>query len=281
MRPIGETPTKAGSMPSAEAIDGVDIDHISVCMITLDEEQFLETCLQRLEPHFGHFAMLDMGSADRTVEIARDVFGSRLTLSHWPRQNLFQQGFSGARNAASSLSHRDWRLHIDADELMVLDQSTRRIVSRDGSFGDRAWKVRRRNLIGPSPATLGTDVLADYETSSLEQHVRLVRRGPAVEWIGFLHEEVFVEGERASVAAPEAFVTLDHVSHFKYLESRILKESFYAWMLMTAYFQPEIRIGMRPEYIEHTEKMWDYLYPIANEFGLREGLTHNWKNLSD
>lgn len=262
---------------SAQAVEGVDLDHVSVCMITHNEEEFLEPCLRSLQRHFGHVAILDMGSVDRTAQVARDVVGPRLSLTDWPRRNLFERGFAAARNAATLLADRPWAFHVDADELLVLDVPAGRIALKDGSSSSRpAWKVGRRNLIGLAPESLSTETLAAYEAASLEQHVRLFRRDPGVEWIGFLHEEIFVEGERSALGAPEADVSLDHVSHFKSLESRILKESFYAWMLLHAYFTPDIRAGMQPEYIAHTERMWDYLYPIGKEFGAREGLTCDW-----
>lgn len=254
----------------------LDFDQVVVCMITFNEEEFLAHSLRALQAHFGRFEILDMGSSDRTTTIAQDVLRTGLSITHWPRENLFRQGFAAARNAAMAEVDAPWVLHVDADELLVISDGARRITAREGRAGYPAWKVGRRNLVGPVPDRYERDVLAAYETSSLEQHVRLFRRDPAILWRGYLHEEIFVGDDRATFYAPLSDACLDHVSHFKAFEIRHRKEHFYAWMLMNAYFDPDIRRGILPDYMDYTERRFDVLFPMAVEYGTAEGLNVAW-----
>ena len=88
---------------------------ISLCMIVKNEQQSLLRCLRSAEPWVDEIIVLDTGSTDRTVEIARS-FGARV--EHFP----WCDDFAAARNAVKEYATCDWILSLDADE--VLDPNT-------------------------------------------------------------------------------------------------------------------------------------------------------------
>lgn len=80
---------------------------VSVCIITLNEEQNIRECLESVR-WVDEIVVIDSGSKDRTVPICEE-FGAR----------VYQQPFKGFRDqkndALDKVSH-EWILTIDADE---------------------------------------------------------------------------------------------------------------------------------------------------------------------
>jgi glycosyltransferase involved in cell wall biosynthesis len=84
---------------------------LSVCLIVKNEERFLKQCLERIEPYAYEIIIVDTGSTDNTIEIAKSF--SKVRLKHFTWIN----DFSAARNYCHSFATGDWILYIDADEM--------------------------------------------------------------------------------------------------------------------------------------------------------------------
>lgn len=84
---------------------------ISVCIIAKNEEKYIEECLRKLKPYHYEIVLVDTGSTDRTVEIARK-YTDRIFSFAWCND------FSAARNFAISKASHDLILHIDCDEFV-------------------------------------------------------------------------------------------------------------------------------------------------------------------
>jgi hypothetical protein len=82
---------------------------IDLVMIVRDEARCLARCLASARPFVDAMVIVDTGSADATVTIARDA-GARVHHFDWI------DDFAAARNHALSLSDAPWRLVLDADE---------------------------------------------------------------------------------------------------------------------------------------------------------------------
>ena len=82
---------------------------LALVMIVKNEERSLARCLESVRGHVDRMIILDTGSTDRTVEIARS-FGAEVHHYEW------QDDFAAARNAALELSDATWNLVLDADE---------------------------------------------------------------------------------------------------------------------------------------------------------------------
>lgn len=85
---------------------------ISCCMIVKDEEAFLEQCLRSVKDCVDEIIIVDTGSTDKTVDIAKK-YTDKVYFHPW------EGNFSKARNQALKYATGDWIFIIDADEELV------------------------------------------------------------------------------------------------------------------------------------------------------------------
>ena len=89
---------------------------ISLCMIVKNESHNLHRCLESVQGFVNQIIVVDTGSEDNTVEIARS-YGAEIHFFEWC------DDFAAARNHSLSFATGDWILILDADEkLVVSDQ---------------------------------------------------------------------------------------------------------------------------------------------------------------
>ena len=85
---------------------------LSVVIITLDEEENLARTLKSVEGLVrdlgGEIIVVDSGSTDRTLEIARS-FGAKVFVEEW-------KGYAAQKNSAFAKAGGAWVLSLDADE---------------------------------------------------------------------------------------------------------------------------------------------------------------------
>jgi glycosyltransferase involved in cell wall biosynthesis len=89
---------------------------ISVAIIVKDGEKYIEECLQSLTA-FDDVLLLDTGSTDRTMEIARRFENVRI------EEHAFA-GFGPTKNQAARLAKHDWILSVDSDEVVTPELSS-------------------------------------------------------------------------------------------------------------------------------------------------------------
>jgi glycosyltransferase involved in cell wall biosynthesis len=96
--------------------------HLSVVIITFNEEANLARTLASVQPLVadgkGEIIVVDSGSTDRTVEIAKS-HGAKVFVEEW-------KGFAAQKNSAIDKATGDWILSLDADE--ELDPQLQRAV---------------------------------------------------------------------------------------------------------------------------------------------------------
>ena len=90
---------------------------ISLCMIVKDEEESLGRCLDSLKGIVDEMIIVDTGSSDRTIEIAKS-YGAKVYDYEWTWD------FSDARNFSFSKATCDYIYAADADE--ELDEDNRK-----------------------------------------------------------------------------------------------------------------------------------------------------------
>lgn len=81
---------------------------ISVVIITLNEEENIERCIQSCLDITEEIIVVDSGSQDRTIEIAKSL-GAKVHSAAW-------SGYGNAKNQGANLASNNWILSIDADE---------------------------------------------------------------------------------------------------------------------------------------------------------------------
>lgn len=109
---------------------------LSVIVITRNESTRLEACLESVA-FAGEVVVVDCGSTDDTVAIARSL-GARVSqTADWP-------GFGPQKNRALDLATGDWVLSIDADE-RVTQPLRQQIIAAMSRTGFTAYTVNRRS----------------------------------------------------------------------------------------------------------------------------------------
>ncbi|HET7106222.1 MAG TPA: glycosyltransferase [Candidatus Acidoferrum sp.] len=165
---------------------------LTVSMIVRDAQEFLPACLESVRVLKSEIVIADTGSADRTMEIARE-FGAKLVQIPWGND------FAEARNRALAESTGDWILSLDADE--QLDGMTaRRIPSLLENKGVAGFHVTIRNYVNsaneriwdeaPKPNDSLLASAAAYPAFVEHENIRLFRRSPEIFFMGRVHESV-------------------------------------------------------------------------------------------
>ena len=88
--------------------------NLSLCTIAKNEAPSLPQCLGSVKDVVDEMVILDTGSTDRTVEIAKD-FGAKVYHFQWC------DDFAAARNEALKYVQGEWVLVLDADEVLTLE----------------------------------------------------------------------------------------------------------------------------------------------------------------
>jgi hypothetical protein len=186
---------------------------ISAVLIVKNEEKLLGRCIRSLVG-FDEIVVLDTGSTDRTMEIARGLGAKVFTT-----EPIKPFHFAEARNRALVHASHDWTLSIDADEILrpgstrkirtALDQKDaaafsttfvnraendhsrtveiRKIkIFRKGSWN---WKYRVHELLAPALEGLATVDLPQVVIEHLPDMDKSERHGQNLELLRLCVEE--------------------------------------------------------------------------------------------
>lgn len=151
--------------------------NLSATIITLNEEKNLAQCLESLKGLVDEIILVDSGSSDKTIEIAK-MYGAKIY--HRKFDN-----FANQKNFALEKASGRWVLSIDADENIPeeLAQEIRQVLETNQFSG---FLIPRRNFI------LGGEI--KHSRWSPDAHIWLWRKDKGT-WKGEVHEEVVVEGK--------------------------------------------------------------------------------------
>ncbi|HJN75059.1 MAG TPA: sulfotransferase [Myxococcota bacterium] len=150
---------------------------LSLCLIAKDEAQFIEACLDSVVGVVDEIIVVDTGSSDDTVRIAK---GRGAIVVHHP----WADDFAAARNAALDASSGDWILVLDADERLV-DGSAIVAAIAEGDFDLGLLPLHNADDLD---AELGEVVAGRARRGEAIQLGRLFRRSEDLRWEGRVHE---------------------------------------------------------------------------------------------
>jgi glycosyltransferase involved in cell wall biosynthesis len=120
---------------------------LSVVIITHNEEANIGRTLTSIQPLVsdgnGEIIIVDSGSTDRTVEIARS-FGAKSFIEEW-------KGYAAQKNSAIDHATGDWILSLDADESLepeLMQEIQSIILGSDSSISAETtgFLIPRKNL---------------------------------------------------------------------------------------------------------------------------------------
>ncbi|MFZ3263820.1 MAG: glycosyltransferase family 2 protein [Terriglobales bacterium] len=116
---------------------------LSVVIITHNEEANIARTLASVQPLVsdgkGEIIVVDSGSADRTVEIAKS-HGAKVLIEEW-------KGYAAQKNSAIDKATGDWILSLDADE--EVDADLQRTLADTIEGMERASALRQQPDVHP------------------------------------------------------------------------------------------------------------------------------------
>ncbi len=168
---------------------------LSVCLIVKNEERFLAQCLRSVKGVAHQIVVVDTGSTDRTVEIAKE-HGAEVYHFAW------NDNFSDARNFALEHARGDWVLSLDADEELM------------ATSVEQLW----RDLAAPNAIGYRIPLKNHIDTADGVTYVpRLFRNAPGLYFIGRVHEQIYttviVRQNHWQMEAPMGTTTLMHYGY--------------------------------------------------------------------
>lgn len=110
---------------------------ISIAIATYNEEDFLEDCLISVQQFADEIIVVDGGSIDKTVEIAKK-YGAKIVITDNP------QVFHINKQKAIDLAIGDWILQLDADERV--SQELSKEISQVTSMEETELSEYQKNL---------------------------------------------------------------------------------------------------------------------------------------
>jgi tetratricopeptide (TPR) repeat protein len=178
----------------AKPVEGLTI---SLCMIVRDEESMLPQTLDAVAEHVDEIVIVDTGSTDSTMDIARS-YGANVIEAEWTGD------FSAARNISFDAATSDWIVYLDADEVLAEGQGAR-LRELTGRVWREAFFLVEHNHTG------------DLEDGTSVHHnaLRVFRNRPEYRFTGRIHEQI---AHNIPGYLPERVETTDiRVEHYGYL----------------------------------------------------------------
>ena len=171
---------------------------VSLTMIVRNEERNLPHALKSVDGLFDETIIVDTGSTDRTVEIARS-FGARVFDFPWV------DDFAAARNAALEHATGHYVCWLDADD--VVEPAERAKLQRLlGDLGTRdAAGYVFRCACDPSPDGAGGETVVD--------HIRLFPVRNNIRWTYRVHEQILPALRKAKIPVRWTDITVRHTGY--------------------------------------------------------------------
>ena len=150
---------------------------ISLCMIVKNEEEVLARCLDTVKDIVDEINIVDTGSTDKTVEIAKR-YTDRVFFFEWIGD------FAAARNESFKHATKDYILYLDADDVLLEE--------------DQKKLKELKETLDPSVDSVsmyydaGTDEFGNVTLRYRRN--RLVKREKNFKWKGDCHQYLEVFG---------------------------------------------------------------------------------------
>ncbi len=176
---------------------------LSVIIIAKNEEANIRRCLESVK-WADEIIVLDSGSQDRTVEIAKE-YTQFVYLTDW-------QGYGVQKQRALSCATKDWVLNIDADEAVdpILKEEIQHAMSSDQAD---AYRIPIRMFFYGK---------ALRHSSSPKRHIRLFKRSGARYSNDIVHEKILIPGGSRvqSINTPLLHYSFRDLTHALYKVNR-------------------------------------------------------------
>ncbi|MGL5381198.1 glycosyltransferase [Clostridium sp.] len=168
---------------------------LSICMIVKNEEKNLSRCLKSIKHIAQEIIIVDTGSTDNTVSIAKK-FGAKVINFEWTND------FSQARNISLQNATKNWILVLDADEEISFDEGVKlkNILKLNSHL--EAFHLRLVNMV--SNVDIGDAIV-----------LRLFKNNPQYRFVGKMHEQIVHSIEKHSKGIPIGSTDIK-IKHYGY-----------------------------------------------------------------
>lgn len=207
---------------------------ITLSMIVKDEEKYLEGCLASVQNVVDEIVLVDTGSTDGTIEIAKKYHAK---IFHFEWRN----NFAAARNFALEQSTGNWILYLDADERLSKD-SIAELKNLTKYHKRQAYKCIVKSI-------------SDARSPSVMAYTRLFPNERKIRFEGKVHEQIEIALVKYGIGIKISTILIEHYGYnisVDELKKKALRN---------------INI-LLPEY--EKEKSTYYAYHLASSYGIIE-----------
>ncbi|MDP4099404.1 glycosyltransferase [Paenibacillus sp. P96] len=185
----------------------MDQPSISLCMIVRNEAEYLPKCLGSVMRMVDEIIIVDTGSTDDTVAIAK-AFGANVIQMPWG------DSFSAARNRGLEEATGDWILWLDADEVMDVAEAgkLKELLTRDA--------IQEQCVEGLQFYFIHHMKAGVVEHNCLQ---RMVRNRPEYRFEGRVHEQILPSMLKANPGMAIGQVDI-HVHHYGNLVPNMVRQ---------------------------------------------------------
>lgn len=222
---------------------------VAVIVVTLNEEKNITRCLESVRKWASEIIVVDSGSTDKTVEIARQ-FGAKLYFRKF-------DSFGDQKNFASGKAKAEWIFSLDADEIAPAKLG-REVISAVKQNEFDGYLIPRRNII------LGAEI--KHTRWAPDKHIWLWKKSKGRHNSG-VHGEVVVDGKVGSLKTGKIHYQYETISEFL--------------GMINSYTDSEAR-----EKIERGERFsilglfYDPLYSFFGRFFYKKGFLDGWRGFA-
>ncbi|MEK7521652.1 MAG: glycosyltransferase family 2 protein [Patescibacteria group bacterium] len=158
---------------------------LSAIILTKNAQDKLEECLRSVRGWVDEIVILDTGSVDKTLDIARK-YGARIRKSKG-------KDYAAWRNEAAKLARGEWLFYIDHDERVSeeLKLEIQRVTSHESRVTYSAYDIPRKNYVFGKWLKHGG--------WWPDKVLRLIKKNALVKWEGEVHEQPIVNGTVGSL----------------------------------------------------------------------------------
>ena len=158
-------------------------------MIVRNEAAIIARCIQSIRPVADQIIVVDTGSADDTVAIARSC-GAEVVTAAW------RDDFAWARNISLDHATGAWVLWLDADDV-VPAESLPKLLSLKNSEPDRVFGLVVRN---ERPGNTGSEFI----------QARMFPNFAEIRFEGVIHEQMMPSAMRLGLFLEQQDVVVEH-----------------------------------------------------------------------
>lgn len=170
---------------------------ISQCMIVKNEEKNIERALSWGRDIMWEQIVVDTGSTDRTVELAKEM-GAKVYFFPW------QDDFAAAKNYAIEKAGGDWIAFLDADEYMAAEDGRK--------FGELLDELEPKGYDGISTGWQQIDGQGKIFASGTQ--IRFFRNLPDIRYRRRIHEQLIsTTGREMRIGDGVASISIFHTGY--------------------------------------------------------------------